>query len=1271
MKQYLTFIFVLIISGLSAQHADLSSVPSGLRNTGPLTIADAAILNTIEDVVLPDHYRYRGHPDSVDNSKYEWFRPIFSQDGMSCMQSTSIAYNFTYEINRLRGLPADTSDNQYPTHFAWNFFNGGNGWFGVNYLFTMDVLKHHGTPNITDYGGFSYGGGERWMSGYDEWYNAMNNRISGIRKIYVGDPDGLLTLRHWLNDHLDGSETGGVASLITDSPWNMEILPPESPHAGKRVMTSFGPNPVHGMTIVGYNDWIRYDYNGDGEFTMDVDLNDDGILDMRDWEFGALKFANSYGEYWANSGFCYMMYKTLADEEIDGGIWTNTVHILDAKEEHETRMTYKVSLEHDYRKRIRVQAGISSDLESNQPQHIHSYTIFNYQGDWHYMQGNDTTPDHKTIEFGLDVTPLLSYVEAGQPYKFFLIVDEKDPENLGHGQLKSFSLMDYQSGVQEIPCSEHNVPLIENGRTILSVIHSPSFDDLSVTTEELPVYEPAQPINIQLEASGGQQPYTWHLDKNYRMNENNTEFPEINEHLLIANSFVDSVAVQTLDFSFPYYGNHFDSVMVSSSGYLFFDENMYFWSYLVDMAYFLKNKRVIAPFLCKNMIVNDDYDEGVWYEGDENGATFRWSTEFNEQAGISNCNFAVKLFPDGNIDFYYGDIIGFEDVQWIAGIADGDLVNYSLPLLPDPSMIPSGTRIEFIANQLPTSVVVSKSGELSILEEEEALNCDITVVATDNTLLSAEKTFQLTDGLEILLSVQGSEDNTITNGQFVYMDLLLHNRGTTSMQNLDINISCDHPMINLIDFQQSVESIQAGESIELNAVFSCLCDKLIGDGQNIVLQMDVQSQDKDYQRSFYLKTTSPSLVLADFAIMDDDGILEPGETSTLQIKLKNNGTRKSENTIAFLMPENPGITVNTGQPVNFGTILPGNIASADFSITSDYSIPYGSSVSYLLKITDEAGVTKEINFTLRVGKVPVCIIDMDPGTHSGPMVYELLQQMEVETEYIQVFPVSLDKYQSVILCLGIQFTYHELTAFQSLTLEEYLDQGGNLYMEGRVVWQQDMQWSIFDRFKIETITSPGLYEILDGVDSTFTEGLSYENTAAQPFCYYYLEPEPPAFSIFTGREYPNCAAVAYDAGIYKTIGTIFELGALASTDSCELETFMQEVLDFFGVIQSTLGIEDIPSGENFQVIQNYPNPFSYHTSIPLVLDNESVVEAKIYDLQGRRIFDLLQSSVLEEGMHSLNWNATANDGNQVPGGIYIYRIIVNGRPYTGKMILIR
>jgi len=1272
MKRYLTLIFLMAINAAIAQQYEQSAAPAGLQNTTRLTAVDAAILNSIDEVKLPAHYLSKTLPDSMDNSIHPWLRPIFIQDGMSCMQSSSIAYNFTYEINRLRGIPSDTSDNQYPTHFAWNFFNGGNGWFGANYLFTMDVLKYHGTPNITDYGGFHYGGSERWMSGYDEWYNAMNNRISGIRKIYVGDEEGLLTLKHWLIDHLDGSETGGLASFIACSPWNYVELATGTPNAGKYVVTEWCPEASHGMTIVGYNDLIRYDYNNDGQYTNDIDLNSDGILDMRDWEVGALIFVNSYGEYWANSGYCYMMYKTLADDIDHGGIWANTVHVLDVKEKHDSRLTYKISLEYGCRERIRVRTGISSDPEANIPEYIQPYTIMNYQGYCHYMQGNDTTADHKTIEFGLDVTPLLSHIEPGEACKFFLIVDENDPQNYSDGQVKDFSIMDYANAVVEIPCGQQNVPLTDNGTTMLSIIYDPDFEDIEIITDDLPVYEPGQAVEVQLAASGGQLPYTWHLDKNYRMNLNSAEFPMIEENLLIENSYVDSLVVQELDFSFPFYGNSFDTVIVSSSGYLYFDDNFFFWSYIVDMAYFLKNSRVVAPFLSPEMMMSEQYGHGLWYEGDENSATFRWETGYSAQLELSDFNFAVTLFPNGNIEFFYGEMKTVETNKWITGIADGDFVNYSLPELPEPSSIRSGTHLEFISGYLPDSVTLTREGELIVFETSEAVNTDISIIVTDNTWLQAKKTFQLTDGLEYNIQVQGTEGNTITNGQLTYMTLMVKNRGTETLQNIGFNLSCNHEMVTISDFQQLIESLQPNESIEVSRAFICKTNDFISDGQHLVFDLEATALQKTYQREFYMKISAADIGMYELTVQNATGILEPGETADLQIKLINNGSIQSINAMAELIPDDPGIAVNSSQPIIFGTILPGNIAAAEFSITSDYSFTYGSSTGFTLEVVDQIGMAKELHFSIRIGKVPVCIVDMDPAGNSGPQIYELLQQMEVESEYTQSFPLSFNPYQSVILCLGKIFSNHDLTYQQGVLLEQYLVDGGKLYMEGSIVWQQEPAPALLNKFNFATVPSPGLYEILDGVDSTFTQGLSYENANVQPFCAYYLEPQLPAYSILTGREYPNCAAVAYDAGSYKTIGTIFELGALISSDTCQLESFMQGVLDFFEIKQSIIGIEEVPAGDHGgMTIQSYPNPFSHQTQIPLNLEKRSFVDASVYDLQGRRIYQFMPATTLASGSYNLSWKGNASDGNPVPDGIYIYRILIDGIPYTGKMVLIR
>jgi hypothetical protein len=887
------------------------------------------------------------------------------------------------------------------------------------------------------------------------------------------------------------------------------------------------------------------------------------------------------------------------------------------------------------------------------------------------MQGNDSLPEYKTIEFGLDVTPLLSYVTPGEEYKFFLIVDEEDPKNLANGQVRHFSLMDYSDGLTQIACDEQNVSLVENGRTLLSIIHSPLFDPLTVKTQSLPLYTPGQTAEVHLEAEGGQEPYTWQLDKNYLMSENTTAFPAFNGELIIESSFEDSLAIQQLDFSFPFYGNSFDSVAVSSSGYVYFDENMYFWSYIRDLSYYFKNVRVIAPFMCQGMIVNNYYDHGVWYEGDETKASFRWTTTFSHMPELSTCNFALTLYPNGNIDFYYGDIVAYEELNWVAGISDGDLCNYSLPDLPMPSMISSGTRVEFIAGEFPSSVTLSEDGHLSFLESSEAVNADVKVIVTDNTLLKAHKTFQLTDGLELLLTLDGSDDNSISNGQTAGINLFVRNRGSAGIQNIEFELNCDHPLVNILESQHSIESLEAGESVALESVFSLNCNASMGDKQQIVLHLDAQSSARNYKRDFYLKSTAPSVKMLEYELMSDIGILEPGKTTELKFRILNEGSRQANKVLAILRAEVPGISINNNQPLNLGPVAPGGYATASYNITADYSIQYGTKVHLNLKLVCEGGPANESKIPLWYGKTPVCIVDMDLDTSSGPQIGKLLQEMEISTEYTRSFPNSLLKFQSVILCLGKNFINHDITSSQSQILTEYLDQGGSLYMEGRAAWEQNPYYPIFEMFNIETFTTPALYEVLDGVDGSFTEGLSYENTALQPFNYYYLVPQAPAFSIFTGRDYPYCAAVAYDAGSYKTIGTIFELGALISSDSCELETYMQEVLDFFGVVESTLGIEEIPSGNYAGASQNYPNPFSQQTKIPLVLESKSRVEAAIYDMQGRRIYELQTPAVLESGQYVFTWNAIGKDGNPVPGGIYIYRLIIDGIPSSGKMILIR
>ena len=117
----------------------------------------------------------------------------------------------------------------------------------------------------------------------------MLNRIGEVYSIDVSTEDGINILKYWLFDHLEGEETGGVASFYAASPWNLTTLPNGSPEAGKHVIKEWLFPASHAMTIVGYNDSIRYDYNEDGEYTNDVDINGDEVVDLKDWEIGGFR----------------------------------------------------------------------------------------------------------------------------------------------------------------------------------------------------------------------------------------------------------------------------------------------------------------------------------------------------------------------------------------------------------------------------------------------------------------------------------------------------------------------------------------------------------------------------------------------------------------------------------------------------------------------------------------------------------------------------------------------------------------------------------------------------------------------------------------------------------------------------------------------------------------------------------------------------------------------------------------------------------------------
>jgi len=103
---------------------------------------------------------------------------------------------------------------------------------------------------------------------------------------------------------------------------------------------------------------------------------------------------------------------------------------------------------------------------------------------------------------------------------------------------------------------------------------------------------------------------------------------------------------------------------------------------------------------------------------------------------------------------------------------------------------------------------------------------------------------------------------------------------------------------------------------------------------------------------------------------------------------------------------------------------------------------------------------------------------------------------------------------------------------------------------------------------------------------------------------------------------------------------------------------------------STLGNENEINPTVFKLYQNHPNPFNPLTSLRYDLPNYGLVNITIYDMMGRVVKTLVNSSQTA-GYKSIQWNATNDRNEPVSAGLYLYTIQAGEFRQTRKMVLLK
>lgn len=244
------------------------------------------------------------YPVNVDNSTSPYF-PIIDSQGQigSCTCWAETYYQFTYAMNKSMGRTT-TPSNTFSPKWTYALINDGVD-RGSNSTDCFEIMKTQGTatmgqvPYDNDY--------LSWSPVESIWQSAGDYRISNYQYIDMNSEDTPITAPD--DSDLDvlkaALSQGEILTYSTYiSSWQYKDIvanssvPENNSHAGDRIAIAMnGSSGGHRMTIVGYNDNIWVDINGDGQ--------------VQNQEKGAFKIANSWGTDYCNDGFSWVSYDAL------------------------------------------------------------------------------------------------------------------------------------------------------------------------------------------------------------------------------------------------------------------------------------------------------------------------------------------------------------------------------------------------------------------------------------------------------------------------------------------------------------------------------------------------------------------------------------------------------------------------------------------------------------------------------------------------------------------------------------------------------------------------------------------------------------------------------------------------------------------------------------------------------------------------------------------------------------------------------------------------
>ena len=104
---------------------------------------------------------------------------------------------------------------------------------------------------------------------------------------------------------------------------------------------------------------------------------------------------------------------------------------------------------------------------------------------------------------------------------------------------------------------------------------------------------------------------------------------------------------------------------------------------------------------------------------------------------------------------------------------------------------------------------------------------------------------------------------------------------------------------------------------------------------------------------------------------------------------------------------------------------------------------------------------------------------------------------------------------------------------------------------------------------------------------------------------------------------------------------------------------------FYGDIDGNGFSASSAPSDDYKLYQNFPNPFNPSTKISYKINKEGFVSLQVFNLVGQVVRTLVNET-LQPGRYEVEF-----DAQELPSGVYLYKLSINGFTSVKRMTLLR